>query len=173
MPAENACIHFEPVEEMHLPMLSRWLREPHVRKWWGDPETEIELIRTGQAEGEVDAYIAHFNGAPAAYIQGWHPSDRDEESWVKDMPPDTVGVDMFIGTPEMTGRGTGSRILRAFARMLFEAGVPRLVIDPDGENGSAIAAFARAGFVKFAEHRDSKGVTVLMEMTPRTFSRIL
>lgn len=173
MQADDGIVDFEPVMATHLPMLRRWLEEPHVRQWWGDPATELELIRSGQEDGEVDAYIAHFNGEPVAYIQSWRPSEYDEEPWEKEMPSDTVGVDIFIGRPEMTGRGVGPRILRAFARMLFESGVPRLVIDPDAANSRAVKAYAAAGFVKFAEHRDSRGVTVLMEMTPKTFSRTL
>jgi len=169
----SPAIHFEPVAEAHLPMLRRWLEEPHVRQWWGDPDTEVELIRTGQESGEVDAYIVHVDGEPAAYIQSWHPSEHDEEPWQKDMPRDTVGVDILIGRPEMTGRGFGPQIIRAFARMLFEAGVPRLIIDPDGDNDRAVKAYGAAGFTKFAEHRGEQGVTVLMEITPRTFSRTL
>jgi len=167
----RSAIDFEPVAEAHLPMLRRWLEEPHVRQWWGDPDTEAELIRTGQESGEVDGYIVHVDGEPAAYIQSWHPSDHDDEPWQKDMPRDTVGIDIFIGRPEMTGRGIGPQIICAFARMLFQSGVPRLITDPDADNDRAMKAYRMAGFRKFAEYRGERRVTVLMEITPRTFLR--
>ena len=171
MPTDRADVSFEPVAERHLPMLRAWLSEPHVRQWWGDPDVELGLIRDGCATGEVDGFIFHLAGEPAGYIQSWIPSQYDEERWAKDLSSDTPGVDIFVGPPEMTGRGVAALALRAFAGRLFEKGAARIVIDPDAGNRRAVSAYAKAGFVPFAEWIDESGRTLLMELTRTEFER--
>ncbi|TIW18072.1 MAG: GNAT family N-acetyltransferase, partial [Mesorhizobium sp.] len=36
---------FRPVTEKDLPLIARWLSEPHVAEWWDDPDKEIAEIR--------------------------------------------------------------------------------------------------------------------------------
>ncbi|KOF15483.1 GCN5 family acetyltransferase [Ensifer adhaerens] len=171
MPTDQGHVSFERVADNHLPMLHAWLSEPHVRQWWGDPDKEVELIRDGCATGEVDGFIFHVAGVPAGYIQSWTPSEYDEEPWAKELPADVPGVDIFIGPPEMTGKGVASLALRAFAQMLFAAGASRIVIDPDAGNRRAVRAYAKAGFVPFGEWIDASGRTLLMELTRTEFER--
>ncbi len=38
-------IGFMPVQPEHYALLRAWLAEPHMRKWWGDPEVELRFIR--------------------------------------------------------------------------------------------------------------------------------
>jgi hypothetical protein len=44
---------FEPVAEDHLPLLGRWLAEPHIRTWWGDPEQALTTIADHMADETV------------------------------------------------------------------------------------------------------------------------
>lgn len=168
---EPAEVSFEPVAEGHLPMLLAWLSEPHVRQWWGDPDVELGLIRDGCAKGEVDGFVFRVKGGGAGYIQSWVPSEYDEEPWAKDLSGDTPGVDIFIGPPEMTGKGVAAMALRAFAARLFESGAARIVIDPDAGNRRAVRAYAKAGFVPFGEWIDESGRTLLMELKRTEFER--
>lgn len=32
-----------PVTVADLPLLTRWRHQPHVRRWWGEPEVEDEV----------------------------------------------------------------------------------------------------------------------------------
>ena len=36
---------FHPMSAADLPLMRRWLGMPHVRAWWGEPETELGYIR--------------------------------------------------------------------------------------------------------------------------------
>ena len=38
-------ISFLPVEPKHYPLLRKWLGEPHMQEWWGEPEEELGFIR--------------------------------------------------------------------------------------------------------------------------------
>lgn len=31
--------HFEPLKSHHLPLLHKWMQEPHVAEWWGEGKT--------------------------------------------------------------------------------------------------------------------------------------
>ena len=135
MPNDQPHVSFVPVADGHLSMLHAWLSEPHVRQWWGDPDKEVELIREGCATGEVEGFIFHLADKPAGYIQSWTPSQYDEEPWARDLPADVPGVDIFIGPPEMTGRGVASLVLKAFAGRLCAAGAGRGVGGPDAGYG--------------------------------------
>lgn len=171
MPTDVAKVSFERVADHHLPMLLAWLSEPHVRQWWGDPEVELGLIRDGCRSGEVDGFVFHVAEEPVGYIQSWIPSQYDEEPWAKDLSADTPGIDIFIGRPEMTGKGFATLALRAFAARLFEKGAQRIVIDPDAGNRRAVRAYAKAGFVPFGEWIGESGRILLMELTRTEFER--
>ncbi len=155
-------IEFQPVSDAHLPKLLDWLKEPHVRRWWGEPEREIELIRTGRSSGEAEGYMVHVEGEPVGYVQAWSPGNFDEEDWQKKQPAGTLGVDVFVGDPATTGRGLGPAIVRAFCIKLLGEGAERIVIDPDVANVRAVRAYRKAGFLPVGEYRSSDGATLLM-----------
>jgi aminoglycoside 6'-N-acetyltransferase len=35
---------FRPMSTADLPLLRRWLAEPHVRQWWGDPAEQYARV---------------------------------------------------------------------------------------------------------------------------------
>lgn len=77
-------------------------------------------------------------------------------------PDGTRGIDLFIGEPEMIGRGHGSGIIRAFADRLLTAGTPRVVTDPDPKNLRAVRASENAGFRKDRLVDTPDGLSLLM-----------
>ena len=79
-----------------MPMLEGRLRDAHARQWWGDPETELELIGTAWDTGEAVGYVASINNVATAYIQSWLPSEFDEEPRQQEFPYNAVGVDIFV-----------------------------------------------------------------------------
>jgi len=164
-------IAFVAVDESHEPMLLGWLSQPHVRKWWGDPQDELALIREDRTTGETKGFIFSVDGEPAGYIQSWLPAQYECERWAKDLTPDTPGIDIFVGPAEMTGKGVASRAIRAFVPQLFAGTAPRVIIDPDAGNIRALRAYAKAGFTPYGEWNDSSGRTILMELTRTEFER--
>jgi aminoglycoside 6'-N-acetyltransferase len=168
----DPAIAFTAVDESHMPMLFGWLSEGHVRRWWGEPDEELKLIRDGCATGEVEGFVFSVDGTPAGYIQAWLPTQYDTEPWAEDLTPDTPGIDIFVGPPEMTGRGVAPAVIRVFAARLFSGTAPRIIIDPDAENKRAIRAYAKAGFTPYGEWNDSTGRTILMELTRTEFERM-
>jgi len=139
-----------------VPLIGRWLSEPHVAEWWHDPDT-LEFVSGDLDHHELAQFIVCFDGRPFAYLQCYRMGDWDESrqcyrngDWDESFgpqPPGTRGLDQFIGEADMLERGHGSAFIRAFIDELFTRGVPRIVIDPSPDNPRAIRAYEKAGFV--------------------------
>lgn len=148
------------VEEADLALLRRWLREPHLVEWWGDPAEALAEIRAALDDVATEPLIAELDGRPIAYLQNYDPHLEDDHPYA-DQPFGTLGIDLSIGPPEMLGLGHGSALLAQFAEALFEEGAPRVVIDPHPANARAIRAYEKAGF-RHLEERDTPFGRVLL-----------
>src|SRR4051812_35575128 len=105
---------FRPMIAADFPQLERWLMLPHVAEWWGDPCKQYALICGGLDEPTVRQFLASNAGAPIGYLQCYELTD-----WNSGFGPQpaggTLGIDLFIGSPELLGRGYGSALIRSFA----------------------------------------------------------
>ncbi|RRH93787.1 N-acetyltransferase [Mesorhizobium tamadayense] len=152
---------FRPVTERDLPMIARWLAEPHIAEWWDDPEREIAEIRGHIGSVSVEPLIVELDGRPIAYLQSYDPHLEDDHPYA-DQPFGTLGIDLSIGPPDLVGIGHGSAIVRQFVEALFEEGAPRVIIDPHPDNGRAIRAYEKAGFRPIGRRQSQYGDVVLM-----------
>lgn len=154
MPLDQAPRYrFRDVRREDFPLLGRWLAEPHVAKWWGEPAEELVGIEEAMMSVETRPLIVELDGMPIAYLQCYDPHLEEDHPY-QDQPPGTLGIDISIGDPNLTGRGHGSAIIRQFCAELFATGAARIVIDPDPENAQAIRAYEKAGF-RFLDTRHS------------------
>ena len=175
MPSERE-IRFAPVTPADYPLLRRWMESPHMREWWGEPETELGYVRD-MVEGRDSTrpFIFHVDGEPAGYIQVWSIGDAiaggydDEAPWLHGVTPNAVGVDLSIGNPDQLSRGIGTEVLRNFLAVLVEEGHETIIIDPDEANGRAVRAYEKAGFVAYDRHVDDDSVTLLMKLDLKRF----
>ena len=150
---------FRPMAADDMPLVQRWLTEPHVAEWWHDPET-LEFVGGDLDHPDLAQFIVSLKGRPFAYLQcyrigDWHVSFGPQ-------PEGTRGLDQFIGEADMLGRGHGSAFVRAFIDRLFLGGVPRIVIDPRPDNPRAIRAYEKAGFIPQREIVTPDGPALLM-----------
>lgn len=152
MTADRA-ISFTPVAPEHYPLLRTWLGRPHMREWWGDPDTELGYIRD-MVEGRdtTRPFLIVASGVSVGYIQYWLVKHHQNQGWIKDhpwlavLPRDAVGVDLSIGEPDKLSRGIGSKALMEFVAMLRAGGHETIIIDPDPANLRAVRAYEKAGF---------------------------
>ena len=135
---------FAKVGHQDMPMLRGWLAQPHVRQWWGDPQTEIALMKQDLGQGPTDMRIVHAD-RPFAYIQDY-PVHHWPMPQYADMPKGARAIDTFLGDTEYLGRGHAQAYLRQRARRLIENGAPMVAVDPDPANHKAIRAYRAAGF---------------------------
>ncbi|WP_086997515.1 GNAT family N-acetyltransferase [Rhizobium sullae] len=144
---------FRDVCREDLPLLAQWLTEPHVARWWGEPATELGSIEEAMTSKETRPMIVELDGRPIGYLQSYDPHLEEGHPY-RDQPKATLGIDISIGIPELTGKGHGAAIIRKLASELFAGGAKRIVIDPDPENVQAIRAYEKAGF-RYVDKRTS------------------
>jgi aminoglycoside 6'-N-acetyltransferase len=155
-------LSFRALEPGDLPMLSEWLSESHVSKWWREP-SDIESVRGryGSAvEGSdpTDLFVVELDGAPIGMIQRYLV--RDDDQWERSLAPfvrteDAAGIDYLIGAPSAIGRGVGSAMIASFARETWahRADICRIVVAVQRDNRASWRALERAGFHRVSEGR--------------------
>ena len=137
---------FRPMTSGDLATVQRWLETPEVVRWWGQPDEQYQLVSGDLDHPDMDQFIVGLDGHPFGYIQCYVLS-----TWNAGLgahPPKTRGIDQFIGISDMIGRGHCSGFIRKFVDDLLKSGTPRVVTDPDPDNGRAIRAYEKAGFGK-------------------------
>jgi aminoglycoside 6'-N-acetyltransferase len=155
---------FRPMTTADLPLIRRWLAEPHVREWWGDPEQQYALVSGDLDEPAMDQYIFSTAGRAFAYLQCY-----DLTAWNSGFgpqPPGTRGIDLFIGESDMIERGHGSALIRLFVDDRLRQGAPRVVTDPDPANDRAVRAYQKAGFQSDRMVETPDGPALLMVRQP-------
>jgi aminoglycoside 6'-N-acetyltransferase len=141
MPQDYA---FRKVITADLPLIRHWLKTPEVRRWWGEPDQQYELVSGDLAHPDMEQFIVAVDDLPFAYLQCYVLSTWNQG--FGSQPPATRGIDQFIGEPDMIGRGHGSHFIRQFVDERLRSAVPRVVTDPDPTNGRAVRAYQKAGF---------------------------
>ena len=155
---------FRPLEKKDMPLLARWLAAPHVAQWWGDKETELKGIEEAIDSIAVEPFIIELDGKPIGYIQSYDPYLEDGENPFEDQPTGTLGIDQFIGEPDLIGKGHGTRLIGEFVEMLFEEGAPRVIMDPDTANAVAIRVYEKIGFRPVRRIKTATGEALLMAL---------
>jgi aminoglycoside 6'-N-acetyltransferase len=151
---------FRPMTTADLPLIQRWLSLPHVREWWGDPHEQYALVSGDLDEPAMDQFVFSSAGSPFGYVQCY-----DLNEWntgFGPQPQGTRGIDLFIGEPDMIGRGHGSALIRRFVDGLLRKGLARMVTDPDPANARAIRAYEKAGFRRDRLIETPDGTALLM-----------
>ena len=144
-------ILLRPAGPADLGLLRRWDAEPHLAEPLGDDDWgwETELHRTPDWREQL---IAELDGRPFAFVQIIDPAREDSRYW-GDVAGDLRAIDIWIGEPDLLGRGLGTRVMRrAIDRCFADAAVAAILIDPLAANTRAHRFYERLGF-RFVERR--------------------
>jgi aminoglycoside 6'-N-acetyltransferase len=141
--------------ELLRPLIERWLRCPHVVRWWGAQE---ELASTLERRpSDAHALIA-ADGRPVGYLCWQHPSREElEAAHLAGLPANLVDIDIMIGEPECVGCGIGPIALTLLLKRLESEGVEVAGVATSVSNRSAIRAFEKAGFGLFRDFEEPNG----------------
>ena len=136
-------------------LMSRWLSDERVLEWVYGRDQRFSHERAAEkwgprARGDdpVRPCIITHEGQPAGYMQ-YYPIAESPADYGLDSANGIIGVDMFIGEPDLWDRGLGSGALRTLVAYLYtQVGVQGVVIDPRLTNARAIRAYEKADFQK-------------------------
>lgn len=134
-------------------VLLRWLAQPHVAKWWGDPGRAMQYAR--ECAPESHALIV-ASGTPVGYLCWQAPSRQElEAAALTDLQGGLVDIDIFIGDANLLGRGVGTRALELLvARLRRDLPVAFAGLGVSASNTRAIRCFEKAGFRLQREFQD-------------------
>jgi aminoglycoside 6'-N-acetyltransferase len=152
---------FRRVTHADLPILDTWLRQLHVREWWGDPARTLEQIAAHMDDPAIKLFMVSHDDRLIGYLQCWDPHAEAGHP-CSDQPQGTRGIDQFIGESDLISRGHGSAFIRLFVERLLAAGAPRVITDPNPRNLRAIRAYMKAGFVPAGNRTTISGDALLM-----------
>lgn len=155
----EAGLGFRRMTRGDLGLMEEWLRRPHVARWWDTREAdEIARHYLPSIEGEepTDLYVLLLGERPIGFVQTYLLADHPEYAELVGAPTGAAAVDVFIGEPELTGRGLGTELLRRFARevVFARAETTCCLADPDVRNRASLRAFEKAGFGVVSEFVD-------------------
>jgi aminoglycoside 6'-N-acetyltransferase len=127
------------MSEQDLPLVTAWLHEPHVAKWYlagSTVEREIRELReciAGQQPGRVLMVLEQ--DCPIGWCQWYRCSDYRDHAAAIGADPDDVGIDYAIGEPARAGDGLGTELISVLAETVrAEYPAAGLVADPDAAN---------------------------------------
>ena len=114
-------VQLRPLRREDFPLLSRWLAEPLVARWWHD-DTSLDAVEAhyGPSVDGMDPtalYLAEHEGRAFGFVQVYRFDDEPESlaelSAVCPVPPGALSVDYLIGEPAARGRGLGAAMIAA------------------------------------------------------------
>jgi aminoglycoside 6'-N-acetyltransferase len=134
-----------------LDQVARWLREPHVARWFlagSSLDQELDdLRRSVLGLQPVHALVVTHGAAAIGWCQ-WYLCAVDPD-WAVDVEsgPDDVGIDYAIGRPDHVGRGLGTALVSELVQLVRRSH-PRcsVVSDPDAQNIASRRVLEKNGF---------------------------
>ena len=153
-------IGFRPLGRDDLGLMFEWLRREHVRRWWDEHEGYGSVVDhyLPAIEGRrpVDLYLILLDGRPVGFVQSYLLADHPDFAALVGLGAGVAGVDLFVGEEELTGKGLGTDVLRAFLRdvVFAQPATTACIADPDVRNTASLRAFEKAGFRRVGEFLD-------------------
>ncbi len=143
-------VRFRRLDRGDLAMVTQWLAQPHIDRWWNEAGTLAEVeARYGPAIDGTDPtlmWIVEIDGVPAGLTQCYRQRDYPEQDLAVGIA-DAVGIDYFL-VDGYAGRGLGPIVLSTFAAGVFEwyPDAQWCVAAPAQANRPSWRALERAGF---------------------------
>jgi aminoglycoside 6'-N-acetyltransferase len=146
-------------------LLVRWRALPHVHEWWepDHPAPDLDEVRAfygprSRAEDPTTSCIIELDGTPIGYLQfyRWLAWPEEAEALEVGADADTFGIDLFIGEPDLIGRGVGTLVVSLICDHLErDHGATSVALTTETTNLRAQRAYEHAGFEKVREVLDT------------------
>lgn len=150
-----------------LPRIERWLGADHVRRYWGDPQVNLALLREAPVPGHGRAVI-EADGRKVGLVLWQHPTRAElDQAGLFDLSERAIDIDIMIGEVDALGRGIGAAAIDRVAQAaLADPDVPFVMAAAHVHNSASQRAFVKAGFRRDREFDDDPyGPHVLMLRT--------
>ena len=134
--------------------MATWLSDERVLEFYegrDNPHDLAKVVETfgprAQGEDNVVPCIMLHEGVPIGYMQYYPVAESERHKYQIESIDGVYGVDLFIGNPDLWGKGIGTRALSMLVDYLFdELDVLKVVIDPQVSNHRAVRCYEKCGF---------------------------
>ena len=153
-------IELRPLRREDFPLLSRWLAEPLVARWWNDDSSpdavEADFGPVVDGEDPTAVYLAEHQGRAFGLVQVFRFDDEPEYlaelATVCLVPGNALSIDYLVGEPDARGRGLGTAMIAAAVARGFadhpDAG--EVLVPVAAANEASWRALERAGGTRYA-----------------------
>jgi len=150
---KDEMITYVPLNESHIPWMSRWLSGGEAMRWCGDdePPSEAQLRQKyliDKPRGGTHCFIIYYDGEPIGHVQYYRVTDYPEWCSLVSGQPHDYGLDLFIGRDDLIGQGIGTQAVNdALAQLVFQCeDAKRCMLGPSPDNSRAIRCYEKSGF---------------------------
>lgn len=152
---------FRRLTRAEFPLLSGWLANPHVARWWNhetSPEALERDFGTSADGGEPSQDLLVLqDDHPIGLIQrsklADYPEYLTEFEALTDVPAGAATIDYLIGEAAQTGRGVGTAMIKAVVEETWTiyTDANAILVAVVAGNRPSWRALERAGFHRVAE----------------------
>lgn len=146
---------FRPMREDDLGLMTGWMQQPHVMRWWDARSRDEDSVRARYlprlgGDHPVRMWVVEVDGIPAGFLQSYLVG-HDDDYTVKTGDPGAAAFDYAIGEPELVDHGLGTRMVWEFCRDVLRAEYPAAVhflASPSHRNARSLRTLAKCGFAE-------------------------
>ncbi len=172
----NRSLTFRPLKKEDFSLLYQWHNASHVHAWWdADTAWTWEAIEqkyssrliTQTNPPNVFAYVYDYENTPAGYGHFYDTAlFLSPSHGLEALPPQTAGIDFFLGNPSLLGKGIAKQALSLFIQALIPEPFTHAFVDPAPANKGAIAFFKRVGFNEIESPHDTYWMIKRIDRVP-------
>lgn len=145
-----------PMTEADLPLMTDWLKQPHVAAWFHEHEPNLEEVKTKylpriRGESPTKMFVSCMGNKAIGMVQAYNVAEYPEYAKGIGNPKNAVSLDLFIGDPEEIGKGVGTEVLKTMSQQTVPEVFPEtelIIATPSINNPVSVQAFVNAGFEK-------------------------
>ena len=135
-----------------LPTIARWLREPHVARWFvpettSDAEVEKYLLRIEDLFSATTMGTVELDGWAVGFCQWYRWADYPAAGLLYGADSRDVGADYAIGETTVLGHGVGTALIGTLVAEVRQH-YPRagFLVAPDADNVASRRVLEKNGF---------------------------
>jgi aminoglycoside 6'-N-acetyltransferase len=150
-PPTAGTVSLRALTEADLSLLCRWSNEPHVDAWWHEAadltQTRERYLPNIEGTDATHVLVAELAGRPIGLAQWAWWRDYPDEAARRGAAADEVGIDYFIGEPDLIGRGIGTRLIAALLQHVRTAApdAAGVLVDPEESNRASRRVLEKNG----------------------------
>lgn len=134
-----------PADMRDWPLISTWLRQPEVLRWWGSLSAAEASVMAGMRADMGLCSIIEADHLAIGYAQALDTEPLDGVP--HDVTAGTFRIDAFIANSDYRGRGAGQAAIRLVANEVFATTLaPAVIVLAALKHEAAVRAYERTGF---------------------------